>query len=82
MSYLLNKSEFNRESAVLLIDNTFYSSSVHCSYYSVFQRMKHEYKKVENINDEEYRVRESQNNRVSSHKFLIDSFCSLVSDPY
>jgi uncharacterized protein (UPF0332 family) len=39
MSPLLLKSQENIKSAELLINNEMYSSSIHCSYYSLVQRM-------------------------------------------
>ena len=41
MSHLLKKSHVNIDSAQLLLDNDFYSSSVHCSYYSSYQILKY-----------------------------------------
>lgn len=42
MSALLNKSDENVRAAALLIDShSCYASSVHCSYYSIFQRSVH-----------------------------------------
>ena len=41
MSNLKNKSEINRNAAVLLQSQSLYPSVIHCSYYSCFQLMKH-----------------------------------------
>jgi hypothetical protein len=40
MSKLLEKSRFNLDAAGLLIKEGLYAPSVHCSYYSCFQRVK------------------------------------------
>lgn len=39
--YIKNKSVFNIDAAKMLIDETLYSPSVHCSYYGCFQLMKY-----------------------------------------
>ena len=41
MSYLRAKSDFNFSAAEVLIDKTLFAPSVHCSYYSCFQLLKH-----------------------------------------
>lgn len=41
MSFLKDKSEFNRKSASLLQDENFHCSAIHCSYYSCIQLMIH-----------------------------------------
>ena len=38
---MISKSEKNLGAAQKLIDNKFYTPSVHCSYYAVFQRMQY-----------------------------------------
>lgn len=38
---LINKSQINTDSALILYDKTYYCSSVHCSYYSCIQLMMH-----------------------------------------
>src|ERR1035437_993426 len=40
MSKLLEKSRFNLDAAEVLIRERLYAPSVHCSYYSCFQRIK------------------------------------------
>jgi len=40
MTILLEKSKQNIRAASMLIDNELYASSVHCSYYACFQRLK------------------------------------------
>lgn len=41
MSKLRQKSDINIAAAKLLLDKTYYASSVHCSYYSCFQLLKY-----------------------------------------
>lgn len=74
MSFLKNKSEFNLDGAKLLIANNCYAPSVHCSYYSVFQFLKHKFIRLKNIT---YIVfsQNSRNDVRTSHKYLIDEFC-------
>jgi uncharacterized protein (UPF0332 family) len=40
MSKLRQKSDFNIDAATLLIKESYYAPSVHCSYYSCFQLLK------------------------------------------
>lgn len=77
MSYLKNKSDFNIDGAELLINNSLYAPSVHCSYYSVFQLMKARYISKKNISYQDY-TNESSNNLGSSHTYLINNFCLLI----
>ena len=74
MSFLKSKSEFNLEAASILIDNNCYAPSVHCSYYSVFQLIKHKFVRLKEIS-----YAELSNNTISdkrnTHKYLIDEFC-------
>lgn len=74
MSLLNNKSEFNFEGASLLIQNTFYAPSVHCSYYSVFQKIKHLYVTHSGITYEQY---DANSSGQSSHSYLIREFGNL-----
>lgn len=41
MSKLLQKSGFNYDSAQLLIKNNYYAPSIHCYYYSCYQKLLH-----------------------------------------
>ena len=74
MSYLRNKSEFNFDSAAILINEDKYAPSVHCSYYSVFQLMKYLYvqnKKISYENLNQSIISDKRN----THKYLIEEFC-------
>lgn len=74
MSYLRNKSEFNLKSAALLIEEDFYAPSVHCSYYSVFQLMKHIFIQIKRISYENLNQNIISDSR-NTHKYLIEEFC-------
>lgn len=80
MSFLKSKSEFNLEGASILIENNCYAPSVHCSYYSVLQLLKHKYVRLKEISYNSL----AQNiiaDKRNSHKYLIDEFCvNLQSD--
>jgi hypothetical protein len=73
MSVLLDKSENSVSAAEFLHQDSFYAPSVHCSYYSCIQLMKHlvinYFEDFENDNDFEYQQRESGK---GSHEFLIN----------
>lgn len=74
MSFLKNKSEFNLEGAHILIENNCYAPSVHCSYYSVFQLIKHKFIKYKSITYSQLSQRIGSDKR-NTHKYLIDEFC-------
>lgn len=74
MSFLKSKSEFNLDAASLLIDKHCYAPSVHCSYYSVFQILKHKFVILKEITFSVF-SQNSRNDRRTSHKYLIDEFC-------
>lgn len=82
LSCLKDKSDFNKDAAELLIDNNLYASSVHCSYYSVFQRMKYGYKTKEKLSEEAYSSRYNSSGVKNSHVFLINNFCSLITNSH
>lgn len=78
MAQLRNKSEFNTEAAELLIGSSVYAPSVHCSYYAVFQLMKHFLIKYKEISYTEL----SEMNRAdgrTSHKYLIEEYYLYLS---
>jgi hypothetical protein len=65
-------------SAELLIEESYYAPSVHCSYYSVFQLMKYRFVSKSGISFEEYNT---QSPSIGSHVYLLDSFLIFLSDP-
>lgn len=74
MSYLKNKSEFNFDSAALLIEEDKFAPSVHCSYYSVFQLMKYLYVEIKKISYQNLNQNIISDKR-NTHKYLIEEFC-------
>lgn len=70
---LRNKSEFNTEAAELLIDSNVYAPSIHCSYYAVFQLMKHFFIKYKEISYTELSEISMADIRPS-HKYLIEEY--------
>jgi len=74
LSFLKSKSEFNFDAASILIDNNCYAPSVHCSYYSVFQLIKHKFVRLKEISYKELSNKIIMDKR-NTHKYLIDEFC-------
>jgi uncharacterized protein (UPF0332 family) len=74
LSFLKSKSEFNLDAASLLINNHCFAPSVHCSYYSVFQILKHKFVTLKEITFSVF-SQNSRNDTRTSHKYLIDEFC-------
>lgn len=76
MSFLEQKSIFNIESAMLLIEKQYYAPSVHCAYYGCYQYMvfflKGYFKKSYEELDNECRGKDS-------HNYIIDLILSVLS---
>lgn len=81
MSFLNNKSEFNLDGAQLLIDNSLYAPSVHCSYYSVFQKLKYKYVLKKDISYDDLTQMIISDSR-NTHKFVIEEFCNFIHDRF
>ncbi len=82
MSFLSNKSEFNLEAAKILIENNLYAPSVHCSYYSVFQKLKYKYISKKNLSYDDLNQNIGSNTK-STHTYIVDEFCDFfVKDKY
>lgn len=81
MSFLNNKSEFNLDGAQLLINNNLYAPSVHCSYYSVFQKLKYKYVLKKNISYDDLTQMILSDSR-NTHKYVIEEFCNFIQDRY
>jgi len=71
MTKLKEKSEFNIKAAELLIEETYYASSVHCSYYSCFQLLKFVIKDFFKVDYETLSTNISLSSK-SSHQYIID----------
>lgn len=80
MSNLKNKSELNFESAMLLHKNSFYPSVIHCSYYSVFQYMKHIWLDKMGKTEVELQILNKQITDKGSHEVLINQINSWLKD--
>jgi uncharacterized protein (UPF0332 family) len=79
MSKLREKSEFNIEAAILLVDNNLYAPSVHCSYYSCVQLMKYIIKDFFEIDYSEMASQISQS-KSGTHVFLINYLSDSLYD--
>ncbi|HMR90131.1 MAG TPA: HEPN domain-containing protein [Saprospiraceae bacterium] len=80
MQILLDKSKANIDAAELLHQDEFYAPSVHCSYYSCIQLMRHlifnKFGDDEKEFDERPEVKSS-----GSHNFLISFLRNKIQDP-
>lgn len=77
MPKILRKSRENIDAAQKLIDTGFYTSSVHCSYYSVFQIIKYILNHSFNI---DYKAQNSQI-AYNSHESLFIELYNKESSP-
>jgi uncharacterized protein (UPF0332 family) len=79
MSELLKKSTENISAASLLIENKLYASSIHCSYYSCFQKLKNvislayscRYEDLE-VEHRDLNSKLKQNQKLGTHEFFIN----------
>tara|TARA_R110000803_G_scaffold204936_1_gene271277 strand:- start:878 stop:1282 length:405 start_codon:yes stop_codon:yes gene_type:complete len=71
MDYIIQKSNFNIDSAKHLIENNCYASSVHCSYYASFQYMKHKLKLCQNTTYTDIDIA-CKNHIGGSHVYVIN----------
>lgn len=71
MSKIRQKSDFNIDAAKLLIRETYYASSVHCSYYSCFQLMKYTIKEFFGIDYEAQSINISSSGQ-RTHQYVIN----------
>ena len=70
---LRSKSEENTKLANLAIQETYYASSIHCSYYACLQLMKHIQRSDFGMTDEDVK-RVKDDIKADSHIFLIGFF--------
>ena len=75
---LRSKSEENTKLANLAIDETYYASSIHCSYYACLQLMKHIQRSDFGMTEQEIK-NESRAIKQDSHIFLINFFKTKLS---
>jgi uncharacterized protein (UPF0332 family) len=74
-SNLIKKSNENYESAKLLIANKYYTSSIHCLYYSILQQMKLILIKEYSINDN---LIKQKGKDIGTHNFLKSQIYSKL----
>ena len=78
MSEILNKSRQNEAASSLLFRNYLYASSIHCIYYSCFQKLLFLVKRHGYENVESWQL--GKNKKKDSHNRTIGSFLSLMRD--
>lgn len=82
MSHLLTKSQTNYSSAQLLLVKSWYCASVHCSYYSCVQMMKHylfHFGTTDATIDAEIKRHNSTSNRhIGTHEIIINMVFSHI----
>ena len=71
MNPLKVKSELNFTAATLLYDKALYASSIHCSYYGVFQLIKLSIHDHFGLSDQEINIKCSSN-KTGSHQFIVN----------
>lgn len=71
MSKLRQKSDFNIDAAVHLLRDQYYASSVHCSYYSCFQLLKHTIKNFSGI-DYDAQAKIISSSGQKTHQYVIN----------
>ena len=81
MSKLKQKSELNYHAAELLIDNTYFAASVHCSYYSCFQLFKYAIKHILGIDYEELASNIALT-KQGTHQYIIKSITDKIRNDY
>jgi len=70
MSKLKEKSEFNIDAAEMLIENSLYAPSVHCSYYSCFQLLKYTMNDFFDISYDNL-SRDISSSPLTTHRYVI-----------
>jgi uncharacterized protein (UPF0332 family) len=79
LGFLEQKSLFNQSGAELLIEKGYYAPSVHCSYYSVFQKLICIVLLKRNISHDDLDD-EIEKVDKGSHNYVLDQFCNFISD--
>lgn len=72
MSKLKQKSEFNFDAALVLIDKSYFAPSVHCSYYGCLQLMKYSIKKYFGIEYADLKTSILASASKNSHVYIIN----------
>lgn len=71
MKILLEKSEKNIEASNLLLQEEYFETSIHCSYYSCIQLMSHILFNVFDINEYDF-INSNENKKNGSHNSLLN----------
>ncbi len=71
MSKLKEKSNFNIDAAEILIENSLYAPSVHCSYYSCFQLLKYSMNDFFEISYNKLSVNIATS-PMNTHKYIVE----------
>ncbi len=81
MSYLFNKSNENKNSAIILIEKKYSAASVHCAYYSCIQLMLHVLRSDFKKSEEEIKLEREVGSRNSGgfHNWVQNFFFTEVS---
>jgi hypothetical protein len=77
MSKLREKSKFNLKAAEVLIKESLHAPSVHCSYYSCFQRIKCIFPEYFNLTYDQIDS-EVANHPTSEHNYLIRYLSGVI----
>jgi hypothetical protein len=77
LTHLSDKSKENIEAAEMLISNSMYASSVHCSYYAMLQHLTCKLVTSWNISFIEL-SNKSKASKKNSHQFLINEGLDIV----
>ena len=80
LNHLKDKSLKSEMSAVILEGSFYHSSSVHCSYYSVLQLMKHFCLSENNITEIAFSSNKPQ--ITGNHVYVLDEFLKLLDSKY
>ena len=75
MSHLLTKSQENLQAAQILKNRSLFASSIHCSYYSCVQLMKHTLMQKMNKTSDEI---DTESNGEGSHQWLIKEIFNIL----
>ncbi len=71
MSKIREKSNFNFDAAALLLKNSLYAPSVHCSYYSCFQLLKYTIKDFFGVDYDNQSINIAKT-RQRTHQYVIN----------
>lgn len=79
MSLILNKADENRLAAKVLIENNYYSASVHSSYYSILQYMKHLLLSKVELTEEDLKAKMTSE-KTGMHRIIRQEISATIKD--